>query len=99
MEYVKEAVFGVSGGALQFCRIIIYQCINDKPLTVFWRVRRKAALAAGFGRDKGQARMEGTHPVWKELFDVYEGTACRDVFNAAAASDMCTKWSDTRPLQ
>ena len=51
------------------------------------------------GGDKGLARMEGTHPVWKELFDVYEGTACRDVFNAAAASDMCTKCSDTRPLQ
>ena len=52
----------------------------------------KAALAASFGREKGLERMEGTHPVWKELFDVYEGTA------AAGPGDMCTKCSDTWPL-
>ena len=37
MEYVKETVFGVSGGAPRCCQFIIYECINYKPLTVFGR--------------------------------------------------------------
>ena len=81
MEYVKEAVFGVSGVAPRFCRFMIQ---NFKPLTVFGVSGGKPLLPLVLGGDKGLERMEGTHPVWKELFDVYEGTASRDVFNAAA---------------
>jgi hypothetical protein len=51
---------------------------------------------AVFGESGGEPllleRMKGTHPVWKELFDVYEGTA------AADPGDMCTKYSDTWSL-
>jgi len=43
-----------------------------------------------FGVSGGAPLLPGDHPAWKELYEVYEGTA--------AAGDMCTKCSDTWPL-
>jgi hypothetical protein len=63
-----------------------------QPLTVFGVSDGKPLLPLVLGGEKGLERMEGTHPVWKELFDVYEGTA------AAGPGDMCTICSDTWPL-
>ena len=48
---------------------------NYQPLTVFGVSGGKQLLPLVLGGEKGLERMEGTHPVWKELFDVYEGTA------------------------
>ena len=65
---------------------------NYQQLNVFGVSGGKPLLPLVLGGEKGLERMEGTHPVWKELFDVYEGTA------AAGPGDMCTICSDTWPL-
>jgi hypothetical protein len=65
---------------------------NYQQLTVFGVSGGKPLLPLVLGGEKGLERMEGTHPVWKELFEVYEGTA------AAGPGDMYTKCSDTLPL-
>jgi hypothetical protein len=64
---------------------------NYQQLTVFGVSGGKPLLPLVLDREKGLESMEGTHPVWKELFDVYEGTA------AADPGDMCNKCSDTWP--
>ena len=55
----------------------LFMNANSQPLTVF-------------GVSGGAPLLPGDHPAWKELYEVYEGTA--------AAGDMCTKCSDTWPL-
>jgi hypothetical protein len=67
---------------------------NYQPLTIFCVSGGKPLFLLVLGWGEGLERMEDTHPVWKELFDVYdsEGTA------AAGLGDMCTKCSDAWPL-
>jgi hypothetical protein len=65
---------------------------NYRPLTVFGVSGGKPLLPLILGGEKGLERIQGTHPAWNELFDVYEGTT------AAGQGNICTKCIDTLPL-
>jgi hypothetical protein len=62
---------------------------NYQPLTIIGVSGGKQLFPLVLGGGVGLERTEDTHPVWKELFDVYEGTA------SAGPGNMCTKCSDT----
>jgi hypothetical protein len=74
MELVKDACFWRVRWSAALLPIHCLWMHNYQQLTVFGVSGGKPLLALVLGRKKGLERMEGTHPVWKELFDVYEGT-------------------------